>query len=333
MLSGQFTSATTSHHSAAAFTAPGARTVHLEYVTNPYGRTPPHILVFQDGRVESMTPEGQPVAGYLPGTLVVELLGTPGAKPTETQLQALRDLTAERAAAAKGNITFTGDTDLLVTAKPAFKPEAPKKFRMSSVQEIFDILETPSTERNPLRAGTLFNVVSTSADPANLTSFPIQFPLTREITTLVVVASHSPFQPEPTDASAFTIDTLRKIDKKNGLPDFRGHYLISRAGDLIPGRNVEQPGAAVPGHANGSLQVILAGNGKAPTSDQRRMLLQFGELARKHYDPQRLKVVTRDVVYAKELLGVGPTGEMDPSLVRPEIVTAALPVAKPAPKR
>jgi hypothetical protein len=198
------------------------------------------------------------------------------------------------------------------------------------VDDIFDLLGVPADRRQPHRAGTLLNNFSSMTGRGQSVGPSIEFPSTREVTTLVVVPSHDPFKPEPTEAKALDIATLRQIDQKNGLPDFRAHYLIAKNGELLKGRDLEQLGSAVPGHATGALQVVVAGNGKDPTSEQRRMLMEFGALARKQYAPQTLKVMTRDIVFAKELLGVDNMGCMNADYVRPEAVNAELPAPRPA---
>jgi hypothetical protein len=313
---------------AAAYADGAPLQMHIEYVTNPYGRQPPHMLVFQDGRMEEMQPLARAVGGVR-----VELLGSPGQEPTPTQLQSLRQFVEIAQARAGGQLQVSGHTHLLKPAAPAMPHPSEIRFRMSKVDDIFELLGVPPDRRQPLKAGSLFNTVSVASGAATLTQFGAEFPRTREMTTLVVVPSHDPFKPEPTDAKAFELATLRQLDQRNGLPDFRAHYLIAKNGTLLKGRDLEQLGSAVPGFATGAVQVVVAGNGKAPTPEQRRMILEFGALARKHYAPQNLKAVTRDIVFAKELLGVDGTGCMNEEYVRADAVNADLPAPRQPVKR
>lgn len=351
--------------------------IQLEYITNPYGRQPPHILVFPDGRAEPMTPFQLPVPGYAPDVLAVELLGAPGQPPSEDQIERVRVLGYAVRDLLPGKIAFCGNTELVDVATAALVPEeveeadnetevtdevaepapqpsflhhekltfaevaAPSAARAAEpisftlkpakVQDIFDILGTPQESRVPLAPGSIFNTFK-PGQGAEPTQIRVLFKApARTITRLVVVPSHDSFKPEPDDGDAFSLDELRKADQRLGMGEFRGHYLLAKNGTLIPARSIDASGNCWPGKNDGSLQIVLAGNGKAPTVEQRRTLFEYAHVMRRHYE-QPLQASVRDIVFVEGLIGLDPNGVMQPSLANPGLIDAELPQGKSAGK-
>lgn len=300
--------------------------IQVEYITNPYGRQPPHILFFPDGRVERMTPFQVPVPGYGDNILAVELLGYVGQQPTELQLNALRAFGAQVRQLIPGRLGFTGNEELVdvatreATGGPSFMDNSqlsmadivpkPQPSQLSNVQELFDILGTTDDRRKPLPPGSIFNSVN-NGNGAQAVAIRAQFkaPGTRIVKGLVIVPSHDPFKPEPTDLMAYTVESLRKADQRLGMADFRGHFIIAHDGSLVPGRDLEKVGNCWPGKNEGTIQLVLAGNGKSPTTEQRNTIYQYGVAMRKHFE-YPLQAHIRDVIYAEQLLGVDPNGTM-----------------------
>lgn len=318
----------------------------LEYVTNPYGRQPPHVLVFPDGRVERMTSFQLPVPGYAPNVVAVELLGYPTQPPTPTQLDSLRQLAAQIRQTLPGKAGFTGNAELVEVAlagegsgRPAFmspdalamaKPEKSPAAAMSpaKVQDIFDILGTPVDRRSPLPPGSIFNTVNRGQVGSAITMRQLYKPAgAREITRLVVVASHDSFKPEPDDPAVFSLTALRQADQRLGMSDFRGHYLLARDGSLIEGRDLATIGNCWPGKNEGSIQIVLAGNGKNPTREQRETLFLYAAAMRKAIERPLLANV-REVVFGEGLLGIDPTGVMKDDLANPRLIDADPPKGK-----
>ncbi len=417
---------------AAGYTNRSVARIQLEYITNPYGRQPPHILIFRDGQTEPMTPFQLMVPGYAPDVLAVELLGAPAMPPTSEQLQAIQFLGKTVREILSGQLAFSGNQQLVDLATGAFKaqatatpvsqtpssstptdeeieektsedayedetaavpteveegweefsPESPVKTKNAgaaespseasstaadddaarfmhheklavapatpsrpmlpqssheepvafkikppaNVNDIFDILGTPAEQRGPLAPGTLFN--NFSAGAVNLTQgvrFPYHAPATREVFSLVVVPSHDPFKAEPTEGSFFSIEELRKLDQRAGMADFRGHYLLAKNGDLIPGRSLEAVGNCWPGRNDNAIQIVLAGNGKTPTIDQRRTLYEYGLSMRRHYEMRPTKAVVKDITFGMSVLGIDPQGFMVEKLANPKYIDAPLP--------
>lgn len=318
--------------------------IQLEYITNPYGRQPPHILFFPDGRVERMTPFQLPVPGYGANVLAIELLGYVGQKPTEVQKDALRAFGQQIRDMLAGKLGFTGNSELVEIAtragsdSPGFMDSAqlsladivppPAPSELSNVQALFDILGTPGEKRGALPPGSIFNSV-TGGSGVQATAMRALFRPsgTRIIKGLVVVPSHDPFKPQPEDAESYSLEALRKADQRMGMSDFRGHYIIARDGSLVPGRDLEKIGNCWPGKNEGTIQLVLAGNGKAPTPEQRATLYQYGAAMRRHYE-YPLNAYVRDVAYAEQLLGINPNGVMIDSKASPALIEA--PIAEPA---
>ena len=314
--------------------------IQLEYITNPYGRQPPHILFFPDGRVERMTPFQIPVPGYAGNVLAIELLGYVGQKPNELQLNALRDFAQQIRETLAGRLAFTGDTELVEVATrsgsdaPAFMdntqlsmadivpPALPAE--LCSVQDLFDVLGTSNDRRKPLAPGSIFNTVTggTGAQAIAMRSV-FKAPGTRIVKGLIVVPSHDAFKPQPADESAYTIDALRKNDQKLGMSDFRGHYVVALDGSLIPGRDLEKVGNCWPGRNEGSIQLVLAGNGRSPTPEQRATIYQYGVALRKHFE-YPLTAHVRDVAYADQLLGIDSNGVMSDKKANPKLIEAPI---------
>lgn len=300
--------------------------IQLEYITNPYGRQPPHILFFQDGRVERMTPFQLPVPGYGANVLAIELLGYVGQNPTEKQMDALKAFGAQVRQAIPGRLGFIGNEELVAHATRADVSSVPfmdnsqlsladivpkpLPSQLSSVQSLFDILGTADDRRKPLPPGSIFNSVNSgNGAQAVVVRSMFKAPGTRIVKGLVIVPSHDAYKPEPTDPSAYSLEALRKADQRLGMTDFRGHYIIARDGSLVPGRDLEKIGNCWPGKNEGTIQLVLAGNGKAPTSEQRNTIYQYGVAMRKHFE-YPLQAYIRDVTYAEQLLGVDPNNTM-----------------------
>lgn len=332
---------------APGFTNRAVDQLQLEYITNPYGRQPPHVLVFPDGRVERMTPFQVPVPGYAANVIAVELLGYPTQPPTPTQLDSLRAFAAQVRQMLGGRLGFTGNAELVSTAttgsidgRPLFMspdqlgmapPPAPSPaaaMSPSKVQDIFDILGTPSERRAPLPPGSIFNSVNNIKNGSAVTMRQLfKSPGARDVDRLVVVASHDSFKPEPAEESAFAIDALRKADQRLGMTEFRGHYLIAKDGTFVAGRDLGSIGNCWPGKNEKAIQIVIAGNGKAPTREQRETLFLYAASMRKHYD-RPLFANVREVVYGDQLLGIDPTGVMKDELANPRLIDAELPKGK-----
>ncbi len=327
--------------------------IQLEYVTNPYGRQPPHLLIFQDGRVERLTDFQIPVPGYGPNTLAIEFLGSPGAEPTPTQCAVIEALGAEVRTMLSGRLSFSGYQMLVDIAtgsatthaeQPAFMRHetlfaapsferaevAPSPFvQLATVQDLFDILGTPSDRRAPVAPGSIFNTVSATIEstyaPAGSTSSEqslFKMPSVRTVNRLVVVPSHDPAKPEPTDAEAFSLKELRKSDQRVGMTEFRGHYLLAKDGSLIEGRDINLAGNCWPGRNGDAIQIVVAGNGKAPTEAQRRTLFDYAKAMRKAYDERPMDANVRDVALAEKILGIDPNGKMQGALASTSAITA-----------
>lgn len=314
--------------------------IQLEYITNPYGRQPPHILFFPDGRVDRMTPFQLPVPGYAANVLAVELMGYVGQKPTDVQLKALRDFGQQVRSLLAGKVGFTGNAELVSTAtrdesaSPGFMaggqlsmadivPPAPPS-KLSNVQSLFDILGTPGEKRSPLPPGSIFNSVNNGNGLAAVVLREMfKAPGTRIIKGLVVIPSHDPFKPQPEEASAYTLEALRKADQRIGMSDFRGHYILARDGTLVPGRDLEKVGNSWPGKNEGTIQIVLAGNGKAPTAEQRATLYHYGVAMRKYYE-YPLTAHVRDILYAEQLLGIDPNHVMVAENASPALIEAPI---------
>lgn len=314
--------------------------IQVEYITNPYGRQPPHILFFPDGRVERLTPFQLPVPGYGANVLAIELLGYIGQAPTEVQLEALRQFGTAIRETVPGRLGFTGNADLVETATrnggaaPPFMdneqlamadivpPPAPSE--LGNVQDLFDVLGTPDDRRTTLPPGSIFNSVtgSTGAQAVAMRTL-FKAPGTRTIKGLVIVPSHDAFKAEPADASAFSLDALRKTDQRLGMTDFRGHYIIARDGSLVEGRDLEKVGNCWPGKNEGTIQLVLAGNGRSPTPEQRNTIYQYGVALRKHFE-YPMQAYIRDVTYADQLLGVDANGTMIDKKANPALIEAPL---------
>jgi hypothetical protein len=226
--------------------------------------------------------------------------------------------------------------ETLELAKSEPKPE-PVTFtlRPSNAQEIFDILGTPQDRRLPLAPGSIFNTFKPGqggqgAEPIRIRTL-FKAPGTREILRLVVVPSHDAAKPEPEEASAYSLEELKKQEKRLGMGEFRGHYLLAKDGRLIPGRDIESNGNCWPGKNEKSLQIVLAGNGKSPTPEQRRTLFEYGYAMRRHYE-HPLHGHVRDVVLAEGLLGIDPNGIMQASMANPSLIDGPLPAPKAAKK-
>ncbi len=366
--------------------------IQLDYIVNPYGRQPPHILVFPDGRAEPMTPFQLPVPGYAPDVLAVELLGVPGSPPTDLQLATVRLFGREVRRLLPGQMAFAGRQELVDTATSALEqpgpepapvpappaaedgesnsdaatpfPLAPEEdaptldtpapgpafmlhetlalstpnvpraepvifsTKPASVQEIFDIIGTPAERRVPLAPGSIFNGFKPAGRgaPVDASQIRTKFaaPGTREIHRLVVIPSHDPFKPEPDGAQAYSLEELRRADQRLGMTEFRGHYILARNGDLIPGRSLELSGNCWPGKNDNAIQIVLAGNGRTPTPEQRRTLYEYGHLMRRHYE-RPLKASVRDILMAEGLLGLDPNGTLQEKLANPALIEAPLP--------
>lgn len=330
--------------------------IQLEYITNPYGRQPPHLIVFPDGRIEPMTSFQLPVPGYAANVLAIEVMGIMGQVPTPTQRETIARLGREVRQMLPGRLGFTGHAALVASATgteeagaeigssseplPFFMSEnsmgmspqpvsrssiavPPPAVGMSSVQELFDVLGTPQERRAPLPPGSLFNSSFAPGKGAAPTEIRIPFkaPTMRDIVRLVVVPSHDASKGEPADASLYAIDSLRKADRRLGMSDFRGHFLLAKDGQLISGRSLELNGNCWPGKNDGAIQIVLAGNGKSPTEAQRRTLYDFGVAMRRHYE-KPLQASVRDVVFAEGILGIDPNGRMQEPLANASLVTA-----------
>jgi hypothetical protein len=319
--------------------------LQLEYVTNPYGRQPPHVLVFPDGRVERMTPFQVPVPGYAANVVAVELLGYPGQPPTPIQLQSLAALGAQVRQALAGRVGFTGNAELIGAAngatsgspgfmsasgmtmarKPAPSPAA--AMSPTKVQDLFDILGTPPERRTPLAPGSMFNSVNNLKSGGVAMRQLFKPAGARTISKLVVVASHDAFKPEPTEESEYSLEALRKIDQRLGMSDFRGHYLLARNGDLIEGRDLGVVGNCWPGKNDAAIQIVVAGNGKSPTRAQRETLYMYAASMRKAMDCP-IQAAVREVVFGEQLLGIDPNGVMKDDLANARMVDAELPKGK-----
>lgn len=359
--------------------------IQLEYITNPYGRQPPHLIVFPDGRIEQMTSFQIPVPGFGPNVLAVEVIGLSGQAPTPTQLETIARFGGDVREMMPGRLGFTGHADLVACATGALSPSAesatapvvsapatapvatpdPAPFFMNhsalamsqpaeptaartsisldpapsldadihalapmpakriTVQAIFDILGTPDDRRAPLPPGSIFNnsfAPGRGAAPVEI-RIPFKAPNTRDIVRLVIVPSHEASKPEPESAEAYTLDALRKADQRVGMSDFRGHFLLTKDGQLLSGRSLELTGNCWPGKNDGALQVVLAGNGKSPTEEQRRCIYEFGVAMRRHYE-KPLQASVRDIVFAEQLLGIDPNGMMREQLANATFITA-----------
>ena len=323
---------------APGFTNRSVNRIQLEYITNPTGRQPAHVIVFPNGRVDRMTPFQMPVPGYAADVLAVELLGYVGKNPTAEQIDSVKAFAAEIRQFIPGRLGFVGNAELVAAAtsadsnRPGFmgsgqlsmaqaeaapaRPTGP-----SSVQALFDILGTPSDRRGALPPGSLFNNAAAGGGSAIALRGLFKAPGVRAINRLVVVPSHDAHKPEPTDPSAFSLDALRKNDQRLGMGDFRGHYILARDGSLITGRDLEKSGNCWPGKNDGSIQIVMAGNGRNPTVEQRQTLYQYGVAMRKHYEFP-LQASKRDILYADKLLGVNPNGLMDEKLAVPGLIEA-----------
>ncbi len=330
--------------------------IQLEYITNPYGRQPPHLIVFPDGRIEQMTSFQLPVPGYAANVLAIEVMGIMGQVPTPTQRETIARLGREVRQMLPGRLGFTGHAALVASATgteeaaaeisssseplPFFMSEdsmgmspqpvsrssiavPPPAVGMSSVQELFDVLGTPPDRRAPLPPGSIFNNSFAPGKGAEPTEIRIAFkaPAMRDIVRLVVVPSHEASKEEPADESLYTIEALRKADQRLGMSDFRGHFLLAKDGQLIAGRNLDVSGNCWPGKNDGAIQIVLAGNGKSPTEAQRRALYEFGVAMRRHYE-KPLQASVRDVVFAEGLLGIDPNGRMQEAMANASLVTA-----------
>lgn len=312
--------------------------IQLEYITNPYGRQPPHILFFPDGRVERMTPFQVPVPGYAANVLAVELLGYVGQKPTDVQLKALKSFGAQVREVLAGKVGFTGAADLLDVAtrddseRPGFMATAqlsmadivpaPAPSVLSNVQNLFDILGTPGDKRGALPPGSIFNAVTGGTGVQTIVMRDIfRAPGTRIVKGLIIVTSHDPFKPEPGDAASYTLEALRKADQRVGMSDFRGHFILARDGTLVPGRDIEKVGNCWPGKNEGTIQIVLAGNGKSPTAEQRATLYQYGVAMRKYYE-YPLTAHIKEVLYADQLLGIDPNNVMQADKANAALIEA-----------
>lgn len=359
--------------------------IQLDYIVNPFGRQPPHVLVFADGRTEPMTPFQLPVPGYAPDVLAIELLGAPGSPPTDAQLATVRLFGREIRALLPGQMAFAGKQELVdiataaldpviepaaappaeaspeqspeqspdadspfplappTTSGPAFMlhetlalstPQVPRpepvvfSTKPATVQEIFDIIGTPTDRRVPLAPGSIFNAFRAGGRgaPVDASQIRTRFtaPGTRDIQRLVVIPSHDPFKPEPDGEQAYSLDELRRADQRVGMTEFRGHYILAKNGDLIPGRSLELAGNCWPGKNDNAIQIVLAGNGRTPTSAQRRTLYEYGHLMRRHYE-RPLKGSVRDILMAEGLLGLDPNGTLQEKLANPALIEAPLP--------
>ncbi len=87
--------------------------IQLEYITNPYGRQPPHLIVFPDGRIEPMTSFQLPVPGYAANVLAIEVMGIMGQVPTPTQRETIARLGREVRQMLPGRLGFTGHAALV----------------------------------------------------------------------------------------------------------------------------------------------------------------------------------------------------------------------------
>lgn len=206
---------------------------------------------------------------------------------------------------------------------------APMPKKRVTVQTIFDILGTPDDRRAPLPPGSIFNTSFAPGRGAAPTEIRIPFkaPNTRDIVRLVMIPSHEASKPEPDSAEAYALDTLRKADQRVGMSDFRGHFLLTKDGQLLSGRSLELTGNCWPGKNDGALQVVVAGNGKSPTEEQRRCIYEFGIAMRRHYE-KPLQASVRDIVFAEQLLGIDPNGMMREQMANGTYVTADV-AAKP----
>lgn len=356
--------------------------IAIEFVTNPYGRQPPHILIFQDGRIERMTSFQLPVPGFGDNVLVIEALGAPDAKPTDAQCAAIETLGSEIRQLMPGRMSFAGYRDLVMLAtggiepeqgQPSFmahsevkaaasfdrsaqaaafieqtsaatiQPEMPAAyvekapvFEATNVQQLFDILGTPDDRRKPVQPGSIFNTVSPVAVQgagntaitfdSNSTQSQFRLPGNRTVTRLVVVASHDPTKPEPADAKAMSIKELRLADQRAGMSDFRGHYLIAKDGTLETGRALDLTGNCWPGRNGDSIQIVIAGNGKDITSEQRKTLYDFAQAMCAAFEGRPVDANVRDVVLVPQLLGIDSSGKISASSANPAMITAPLPV-------
>lgn len=330
---------------APGFTNRAVDQLQLEYITNPYGRQPPHVLVFPDGRIERMTSFQIPVPGYAPNVVAVELLGYPAQPPTPVQLQSLAVLGEQVRQTLAGRVAFTGNGELVAAANgnvggsPAFMseggmamarpvPSPAAAMSPSNVQDLFDILGTPADRRGALPPGSIFNAVNNGQGGAGISMRQLFKPAgARTITKLVVVASHDVFKAEPEEESAYSLDTLRKADQRLGMSDFRGHYLLAKDGELIEARDLGTVGNCWPGKNEGAIQIVVAGNGKNPTREQREMLYLYAASMRKTMDCP-LQASVREVVFAEQLLGIDPNGFMKDELANARMIDAEIPQGK-----
>lgn len=313
--------------------------IQIEHITNPYGRQPPHVLIFPNGRVERASPFQNPVPGYAADVLAVELMGYVGQPVTAEQTAALAAFCREVRTNLPGRFGFTGNADLVAAAttevnRPGFMgvgdprmaavPPAPKLVQPSNVQQLFDVLGTPPDRRNPLPPGSLFNSVSTGGTAQAVVMRSLfKAPGTRMVVRLVVVPSHDATKPEPAEASAYSLAELRKGDQRVGMSDFRGHYLIAKDGSLVPGRDIEAVGNCWPGKNEQSIQLVLAGNGKNPTVEQRETLYHYAAAMRKHYECP-LQASIKDIIYGEQLIGLNPTGMMQDDLAQAALINAPI---------
>ena len=120
--------------------------IQLEYITNPYGRQPPHILVFPDGRAEPMTPFQLPVPGYAPDVLAVELLGVPNSPPSEAQIERVRVLGREVRDLLPGKIAFCGNAELVDVATAALTPEMVPEVADEQEEEVAELEKEPAPQ-------------------------------------------------------------------------------------------------------------------------------------------------------------------------------------------
>ncbi len=318
--------------------------LQVEYITNPYGRQPPHVLVFPDGRVERMTPFQVPVPGYAANVVAIELLGYPGQPPTAVQLQALASFGAQARQILAGRVGFTGNPDLVAacmsataSASPGFMQSAGlavapqavplKTVEPGKVHDLFDILGTPPERRTPLPPGSIFNSVNNLKSGGVSMRQLFKSPGARDVRSLVIVPSHDAHKPEPADDSAYSLEALRQADQGLGMSDFRGHYLVAKDGSLIEGRDLGVVGNCWPGKNDGAIQIVVAGNGKNPTRAQRETLYLYAASMRKAYERPQMAYV-RDVAFADGLLGIDPNGVMKDDLANARLIEADSPPVK-----
>lgn len=270
--------------------------IQLDYIVNPFGRQPPHALIFADGRTEPMTPFQLPVPGYAPDVLAIEPAGCPRSS-TDAQLATVRLFGREIRKLLPGQMAFAGRQELVdiataalepvaevpadvsaeqpsdadspfplvpTTPGPAFMlhetlalstPQVPRpepvvfSTQPSNVQEIFDIIGTPTDRRVPLAPGSIFKRPPVQPDGARRWTPPRSgpsspHPARAKSSESPVIPSHDPFKPEPDEAQAYSLDELRRADQRVGMTEFRGHYILAKNGDLIPGGVSSWPATA-----------------------------------------------------------------------------------------